>query len=44
MIGMKLVRCIFLVLNKYTEYCQKKRQHDRNEIGTMHFFRWNLLG
>jgi len=52
MIGMKLVRCIFLVLTKCTKYCQKKerkkhkctkyclkkRQHDRNEIGAMHFF------
>jgi len=35
---MKLVRCIFLVLNKCTKYCQKKRQHDVNEIGAMHFF------
>jgi len=24
MIGMTLVRCIFLVLNKCTKYCQKK--------------------
>ena len=37
---MKLVRCIFLVLNKCTKYCQKnKRQEDRNEIGAMYFFR-----
>jgi len=50
--GMKLVRWIFLVL--CTKDCQKKkegkritkkkRQEDRNEIGAMHFFRWNLLG
>ena len=39
------MRCICLVLNKCTKYCQnKKRQKDRNEIGAMHFFRWNLLG
>jgi len=54
---MKLVRCIFLVLNKRTKYCKKKkrrhnctkyckkkRQEDKNEIGAMHFFRWNLFG
>jgi hypothetical protein len=40
----------FLVLNKCTKYCQKKRhtctkyckkkrQEDMNEIGAMHFFR-----
>jgi len=34
MIGIKLVRYIFLVLNKCTKYCQKKR----NEIGAMNFF------
>jgi len=22
----------------------KKKQQDMNEIGAMHFFRWNLLG
>jgi len=35
---------MFLVLNKCTKYWQEKKQQDRNEIGAMHFFRWNLLG
>ena len=40
MIEIKLVRCIFLVLNKDTKYCQKKDNRiDRNEFGAMHFFR-----
>ena len=25
-------------------FFNKKKQEDRNEIGAMHFFRWNLLG
>ena len=37
MIGIKLVRCIFLVLNKCTKY-YKKRQQDMNEIDAIHFF------
>ena len=41
---MKLMRCIFLVLNKCIKYCQKeKKQQNKNKIGAMHFFKYNLL-